>query len=297
MRALVLGASGQIGGHLLAQLLERGHAAVGTRRAFAASGLPELDIAREDAVRAAIDDVRPDAVLLPAGFTWVDGCEKDPARSALENRERPLAVARLAARAGAVFVYYSTDYVFDGTSGPYSESDPTAPLQVYGRDKLACEEALAREGLPHLVLRTTTVFGPELQGKNFVLQLVAKARAGERLKVPRDQLATPSFSPDGARATIELLEAGERGVFHVAGPDLHDRASFASLACEVLGLDTKTVEPVETAALAQPAKRPLRAGLVSEKLAEKTGFRLRSAREGLVATKSWLALSSKNERS
>jgi dTDP-4-dehydrorhamnose reductase len=291
MRALVLGASGQVGGHLLAQLLERGHAAVGTRRSFAASGLPRLDIAELARVREAVRDTEAEAVFLPAGFTWVDGCEKDPARSARENLEQPLAVARVCAEAGALFVWYSTDYVFDGRHGPYAEADVPAPLQVYGRDKLACEQALATEGIASLVVRTTTVFGPERQGKNFVLQLVSKARAGERLKVACDQLATPSYGPDVARATLELVEAGARGVVHVAGPDLLDRASFALLACEVLGLDARTVEPVTTEAQAAPALRPLRAGLRASLLFELTGFRPRSARGGLEALRDELVRS------
>lgn len=289
MRALVIGASGQVGGHLLAQLLARGHAAVGTRRSYAASPLPRLDIAEPARVREAIRDVEADAVLLPAGFTWVDGCEKDPARSRLENVELPLGVARAAAEAGAVFAWYSTDYVFDGAKGLYSEEDATAPLQVYGRDKLACEQALAAEGLPFLVLRTTTVFGPEEQGKNFVLQLVQRSKKRERIKVASDQLANPSYAPDVAHATIELLEAGARGVWHVAGPDLLDRVTFGRLACEVLGLDPATVEPVTTAEQAAPALRPLRAGLASGRLERETGFRLRSVRAGLEAMRDWLA--------
>jgi dTDP-4-dehydrorhamnose reductase len=283
VRALVIGASGQIGGHLLAQLLERGHAAVGTQRGHKGS-LPVLDIAQDRDVRAAIVDTKPDAVLLPAGWTWVDGCEKDPARSRLENTERPLAVARHAASVGAAFVVYSTDYVFDGERGPYREDDPTGPLGVYGRDKLALEEGLRREGLPHLVIRTTTVYGPEVQGKNFVLQLVAKAHAHSPMKVPTDQWATPSYGWDVARATIELLEAGARGIVHAAGPDFMDRASFGKLACEVLGLDPATVEPVTTASLNQPARRPLKGGLVSERLP----VRMRGARAGLEATAEWL---------
>jgi dTDP-4-dehydrorhamnose reductase len=285
VRALVIGASGQIGGHLLTELLARGHAAVGTRRSHAASGLPELDIANEALVRQAIRDVRPDAVFLPAGFTWVDGCEKDPARSRLENVERPLAVARAAAEEGAAFVWWSTDYVFDGRSGPYVESAPTSPLQVYGRDKLACERALSDAGIPHLVLRTTTVYGPEAQGKNFVLQLVAKARAKESMKVPSDQLATPSYALDVARAAADLVEAGERGIVHVGGPDLVDRVAFARRACAILGLPDSTVVPVATADLGQPAPRPLRAGLASSRLETP----MRGIEAGLTALAEWLA--------
>lgn len=289
MRALVIGASGQIGGHLLAQLAERGHAAVGTRRSHGASPLPVLDIADETALGAAIVDVAPDAVFLPAGWTWVDGCEKDPARSRLENFERPLAVARLAARVGATFVGYSTDYVFDGARGPYREGDAVGPLNVYGRDKLDLELALAKEGLPHLVIRTTTVYGPEVQGKNFVYQVVAKARAKERMKVPADQFATPAYGPDVAAATIELLEQRARGVFHAAGPDFLDRATFGRLACAVLGLDPETIESVTTDSLGQPARRPLRGGLICERLP----LPVRGARAGLEALQGFLSAGAK----
>jgi dTDP-4-dehydrorhamnose reductase len=291
MRALVIGASGQVGGHLLSQLNARGHAAVGTRFSYGSSSLPRLDVANLGGVQQAIRDTEADAVLLPAGFTWVDGCEKDPARSALENVARPLAVARAAAEAGAVFVWWSTDYVFDGLGGPYSEDDAPAPLSVYGRDKLACERALVAEGLPALILRTTTVFGPEEQRKNFVLQVLAKARAGEKLNVASDQFATPSYGPDVATATIELLEARARGIVHVAGPDFLDRAAFGRLACEVLGVDPAVIVARTTVELAAAAARPLRAGLKSEKLLELTGYRPRSARAGLEATRDWLARS------
>jgi dTDP-4-dehydrorhamnose reductase len=289
MRALVIGASGQIGGHLLAELARRGHAAVGTRRGFAVPGLPSLDIANDAHVRQAIADVRPGAVFLPAGFTWVDGCEKDPERAFRENRDLPLAVARAARDAGALFVHFSTDYVFDGKDGPYGEDAPASPVSVYGRAKLEAEERLRAEVPAHVIARTTTVYGPELQGKNFVFQVVAKARKGETMQVPHDQVSTPSYGPDVARAVVELVEARARGTFHVAGPDLIDRAAFGRLACEVLGLDPRTIVPVATADLGQPAARPLRGGLRCDKLASLgLDVRLRDAREGLTAFAEWL---------
>lgn len=290
MRALVIGASGQIGGHIFAELSRRGHAAAGTARSFAAAGFPLLDIADDAAVASSIGDVRPDVVFLPAGFTWVDGCEKDPARAFLENRDRPLAVARRARDAGAAFVYFSTDYVFDGAAGPYGEDDPVRPLSVYGRSKLEAEDALRAEVPESLIVRTTTVYGPERQGKNFVYQVAQRARRGERMKVPRDQLATPSYGPDVARAVVELVEARARGTFNVAGPELVDRATFGALACEALGIASSAIEPVSTEELAQPAARPLRGGLRIDKLrAALPHVRMRAPREGLAAFRAALA--------
>lgn len=280
MRALVVGASGQIGGHLLEQLRAGGHLAVGTYASFPAPGLVPLDLADERALQAALADVRPEVVLLPAGWTWVDGNEDDPLRSRRQNRDEPLALARRCRDAGALFVTYSTDYVFDGEAGPYAEDAPTRPLSVYGRAKLEAEEALRAEVPEHLVLRTTTVFGPERQGKNFVYQLLRRVAKGERFVVPSDQWATPSYGPDVARATLALVEQRARGTWHVSGPDFMDRLALARLACRVFGLDATKVDGKTTAELKQKAARPLRGGLRTDKL-RAAGITLRSTEAAL----------------
>jgi dTDP-4-dehydrorhamnose reductase len=281
VRALIIGASGQLGGHLLAQLRARGHLAVGTYATFAAPDLVKLEVEDDRAVEAALADVRPDVVLLPAGWTWVDGNEDDPARSRRTNCEQPLALARRCRDAGALFVTYSTDYVFDGAAGPYAEDDPPRPLSVYGRAKLEAEEGLRGE-LPgqHLLLRTTTVFGPERQGKNFVYQLLRRVRKGDAMVVPSDQWATPSYGPDVAAATLALLEQEARGTWHVSGPDFLDRATFARLACRVFDLDPSKVDARPTADLKQRAARPLLGGLRTDKL-RAAGITLRDTEAAL----------------
>lgn len=289
MRALVIGASGQIGGHLLEQLRAGGHLALGTYAASEAPGLVKLDISDDDAVAAALGDVRPDVVFLPAGWTWVDGNEDDPARSRLLNRDQPLAVARRCRDAGALFVSYSTDYVFDGAAGPYAEEDAPRPLSVYGQAKLEAEELLRAEVPEHLTLRTTTVFGPERQGKNFVYQVLRKVGKGERMAAPDDQWATPTYGPDVARATLELVEQGARGVWHVCGPDLLDRAAFARLACRVFDLDPSRIDARSTADLKQKAPRPLKGGLLTDKLRAAGISPLRGAEAALRAMKVELA--------
>lgn len=284
MRLLIVGASGQIGGHLLSQASDAGHLAVGTWNGFQRPGLVKLDLDDDAALAAAVRDVRPDAVVLSAGWTWVDGNEDDPARARRLNRDQPLALCRLARQVGARFVTYSTDYVFDGQAGPYAEDDPTAPLSVYGRAKLEAEEAIRAETPDHLLLRTTTVFGPEAQGKNFVYQLVKRLRQGQPMQVPVDQWASPSYGPDVAAATLALIERGASGTWHVAGPDQLDRAAFARLACRVFGLDERLVEGKTTAELRQKAARPLRGGLRTDKL-RAAGIALRDTAAGLAAMK------------
>jgi dTDP-4-dehydrorhamnose reductase len=280
MRVLLVGASGQLGGHLHGLLTAGGHAVAGTWSSVSVPGLVHLDLEDQDALTAAFRDVEPDLVLVTAGWTWVDGNEDDPSRSRRVNCGAPLHLARLAAERGALFVTYSTDYVFDGRAGPYAEDDVVGPLNVYGQAKLEAEQALRALGPEHLILRTTTVFGPELQGKNFVYQLVRRLRAGQPFQVPSDQVATPSYGPDVARATLELIEQDQRGTWHVAGPDVLDRAAFARLVCEEWGLDFDRVGVKTTAELAQKAERPLLGGLRTGKL-QSAGITLRPVREAL----------------
>ena len=265
--AVVVGGSGQIGGWLLRTLAERGHRAVGTYATVAYPGLAHLDAADLAASAAWVRDQKPDVVFYPAGFTWVDGCERDPARARSANVDQPMNLARASAEVGARFVYFSTDYVFDGLDGPYSEGSPTRPLSVYGQSKLEAEQALAAElGDRQLTARTAWVFGPERQGKNFSYQLARTLSAGKTLECPSDQVSNPSYGPDVARAVVELVEAGESGLIHVAGPEVLDRVQFARILADGFGLDRDRIVAKTTAELGQGAPRPLSGGLLSPRL-------------------------------
>jgi dTDP-4-dehydrorhamnose reductase len=267
MRAVVIGGSGQIGGWLLRGLTDSGHAAIGTYATVPFPGLIPLDSA--DLVGAAtwLRSQRPDVVFYPAGFTWVDGCERDPARARTANVDQPLNLARVAADQGARFVYFSTDYVFDGRGGPYAEDDPPNPLSVYGRAKYEAEQVLA-EALGPLLLtvRTTWVYGPERQGKNFAYQLAKTLGEGRSLVCPSDQVSNPSYGPDVARTVLALAEAGRSGLVHVAGPEWLDRVRFARALAVALGRDPALIVARTTAELGQPAARPLQGGLRTPRL-------------------------------
>jgi dTDP-4-dehydrorhamnose reductase len=267
MRAIVIGGSGQIGGWLLRILAARGHAAVGTYATVPLPGLVRLDASGRAEAAAWLRSREVDVVFYPAGFTWVDGCERDPGRSRAANVEEPLNLARTAADRGARFVAFSTDYVFDGAAGPYAEGDATRPLNVYGRDKLDAEAALAAALADSLLLiRTCWVYGPERQGKNFAYQLVRTLRAGRPLSCPSDQFATPSYGPDVAEAAVRLAETGTAGLVHVAGPEWIDRPRFARAIAAAFGLDPGLILTKPTAGLGQGAPRPLRGGLLTPRL-------------------------------
>jgi dTDP-4-dehydrorhamnose reductase len=283
MRALVIGASGQVGAALLEALAGRGHAARGTYGHHPAEGLAHLEVTDRAAVERAVAAARPDWVLCPAGLTHVDRCEEAPAEAFAVNRDGALHAARAARAAGAGFVFFSTEYVFDGAAGPYAEDDPARPLSQYGLSKWEGERAVLAEIPRSLVIRTTVVYGPDRQEKNFVYQLIRSCRSGQGMRVPADQVSSPTYNADLAAATVELCEREARGVYHVAGDGILDRFAFARLACEVFGLDASRLTPVATADLGQKAARPLKAGLLIDKARALLRTPLRSPEAGLRA--------------
>ncbi|HKZ05530.1 MAG TPA: dTDP-4-dehydrorhamnose reductase [Methylomirabilota bacterium] len=288
MRALVVGASGQVGGALLAALRARGHEATGTYAGHAVPDAWPLDLRNGDAVEHAVTFVKPDWIFCPAGLSHVDYCEAHPDEAMAVNRDAPLHLARMGQRFGALFVYYSTDYVFDGAGGPYGESDAPRPLNAYGRSKLEGERALLGVVPRVLVLRTSVVYGPETQEKNFVYQLVRACREGKPFRPAKDQRNSPTYNPDLAAASVELAEQGASGVYHAAGADTMDRWAFAQLIVKTFALDGSRLSPVSTAELRQPAPRPLDAGLRIDKAQAAVGTRLRGAAEGLLAMRAML---------
>ncbi|MGH7324865.1 MAG: SDR family oxidoreductase [Candidatus Rokuibacteriota bacterium] len=283
MRALVIGASGQVGAALHARLAARGHSVIGTHDRVPQPSTRPLQITDAAATEKLIAETASDWVFCPAGLTHVDYCEDHPDEAVRVNCDGPAVAARAAARRRAGFVYYSTEYIFDGRSGPYAEDDPPHPISVYGRSKLEGERAVS-DANPHaLVLRTTVVYGPEPQGKNFVYRLVRQARTGERVTVPADQRSSPTYNQDLAAAVVELAERGVSGVLHVAGPMVLDRHAFALVACDVFGLDRSLMVPVATAELGQRAARPLNAGLRVNRARALLTVGLLGPREGLTA--------------
>jgi len=263
-RILVLGATGQLGAALCRQL---GPSAIPAARRPPSPHWLTLDLSTlTESPDELITTHRLTAIICAAGATDVERCESDHPWADAANHLGPLALARAAAHARIPFVFYSTDYVFPGTAsnpGPYKESAPTHPLSYYGASKLAGEQSILAENPSALVLRTTTVYGPDPQGKNFLYTLRRLLSSGQTMRVPTDQLATPTYNEDLARATLALLAAGATGLFHAAGPTMLSRIDFARLACDILSLDPSLLIPLTTPELHQRAARPLIAGLDS----------------------------------
>jgi dTDP-4-dehydrorhamnose reductase len=169
-----------------------------------AVGRQHLDLAHPDQIRRMIQDIRPQLIVNAAAYTPVDLAEKEEPIARSINTDAPGVMAEEAKKIGAAVVHYSTDYVFDGTkSTPYEETDPTNPLNTYGRTKLGGEHAIRHAAVPHLILRTQWVYGNH--GKNFLLTILRLASEGKELRVVSDQFGAPTWSREIARATRNIL--------------------------------------------------------------------------------------------
>jgi len=283
MKILVIGASGQVGAALMKVLKDRQHNAMGTYNTYPVMGLENFDLRHPAAGEVLVAKLHPDWIICPAAMANVDLCETQPELALKMNRDIVVSLAQAGKKQGAGFVYYSTDYVFDGTQGPYGEDDPTCPLNHYGRSKLEGEKALQQELDRVLILRTSVVFGPEHQKKNFVYRVVSALKKGQPLQVPQDQISNPTYNEDLALATVSLIEKGSSGVFNAAGPEVVNRYEFALQVCEEFKLDKNLIKPVATQDLNQTAKRPLNAGFRIKKLKALFPNAMRLPSQGLAA--------------
>jgi dTDP-4-dehydrorhamnose reductase len=268
-RALIVGASGQVGTQMLGGLGER---ALATSRVDR-EGWLRLDLAGlsegVNEIYALLDAEPLDAVYCTGGMTHVDGCEAEPELAWRTNARGPGVLAAYARRRGLPFVFFSTEYVFDGFEadpGPYAEDARTNPLSVYGKTKLEGERRVLEAHPEALVLRTTVVYGPDPRQMNYLYALMRNLSAGAKMRVPEDQISTPTYNRDLIAAALELVRVRATGVFHVAGPERMGRLAFAQEIARRLGLDAGLLEGVSTAELRQAAARPLDAGLATEKL-------------------------------
>ena len=280
-RALVIGAAGQVGEHLCRTLQKNGHTVFGTGLIHAAPEIIALDIRQSGEVDRIVQSARADVVYLPASLTHVDYCEQHPQESYQVNVVGVENVLKAVNKSGARLVYFSSDYIFDGEDGPYAEDAAANPINGYGRQKLIAEHLIALQARNFLIVRTTVVYGWENQGKNFIFRLLRSLQNGETVRVPVDQIGTPTFAPNLAEATVELADSPLQGVFHLVGTERVGRFEFACHAARVFGLDDRLIQPVQTSDLHQPARRPLKAGMTTLKAQGVLKTPLISYRDGL----------------
>lgn len=266
MRILLTGATGQVGFQLERSLQSLGQVVALDRS--------RMDLANLDQVRDVIRALKPDLIVNPAAYTAVDKAEGDAELAHRVNAEAPAVMAAEAKALGAAMVHYSTDYVFDGAKqGAYVETDAVNPVNVYGRSKLAGEQAIAAAGIRHLILRTSWVYG--MRGKNFLLTMLRLGAERSELRVVADQHGAPTWSRSIADTTANILaQAGaagddwwdnNSGIYHLSCQGQTTWHGFTEAIMAGGGLDCAVV-PIATADYPTPAPRPLNSVMSSDKL-------------------------------
>jgi len=268
-------------------------------------GRPELDLLDLNVMREEIRRIQPNVIVNAAAYTAVDQAESEPEAAMKINSKAPAAMAEEAKRLGALFITYSTDYVFDGKSAtPYTESDSPSPLSVYGGSKLNGERAVEAVGGNYLIFRTSWVYGA--RGKNFLKTILKLAAERPELKIVDDQVGAPTWSRDLADATRKIIEQlaaqsssaktsiGEalgdrRGIYHMTSAGSVSWYGFAAAIVEEMGKRGLSngalakLVPIPGSEYPTPAARPHNSRLCNEKLKNAFGVMLPPWRESLAA--------------
>lgn len=276
MKILLTGAAGQVGWELKRTLASLGE--------VVAVDLAEMDLADPAAIRRFVRELKPDLIVNPAAYTAVDKAESEPELAQAVNGIAPGVLAEEAQALGIWLVHYSTDYVFDGRkSGAYVEDDQPNPQSVYGRTKLAGEQAVQASGCKHLILRTSWVYGA--RGHNFMLTMLRLGRERDELRIVADQFGAPTWCRGIAEVTAQILAqlhspllsqgqaAACSGIYHLTAAGETTWFDFASAVIRQ-GLPERAVKmtPITTDQYPLPAPRPANSRLSNAKLHQTFGI-------------------------
>lgn len=282
MKILVCGHNGQVAQALQAQLRGLGDVQV--------LGREHLDMAFPEALREPLRRLAPQLIVNAAAYTAVDQAESEPGQAFAINAQSPQVLAEEAQRLGAPLIHYSTDYVFDGDNPlPYTEADRPNPLGVYGRSKLAGEQAITAAAGEHLILRTSWVYS--LYGRNFLLTMQRLLQEKPQLRVVDDQIGAPTWATSIAIATRELIQRwqsgqhGAWGTYHLAAQGETSWYGFAQAIGEQLkarGLPCAELLPIPASEYPTPARRPANSRLDCSRLAREWDVRLPHWQQALI---------------
>ena len=258
----------------------------------------QLNLSDADAIRRAVQTIRPDLIINPAAYTAVDKAETEPDLAYVINAIAPQILAEEAAKIDAALMHFSTDYVYDGSKiSDYIETDTVNPLSIYGKSKLAGEDAIRAVGLPHLILRTSWVYGA--YGKNFLKTIIRLASERDNLHIVADQFGAPTSSESIADAVFTLLTAWhpqnshQTGIYHLSN---QGKTSWHGFSCEIvreynrlaqindsapLKTSVDAITAITTADYPTPAARPVNSTLNNQKLNQVFNIVLPSWEHGL----------------
>jgi len=302
-RILLTGKNGQVGAELCRLLPSLGE--------LIALDHGDLDLAKPAEIRRVVRDLRPQLLVNAAAYTRVDDAENNEPAAYAVNAEAPAFLAEEAKAVGAALIHYSTDYVFDGRkNSPYLETDPTNPLSVYGKSKLAGEIAVQASGVPHLILRSAWIYAS--RGHNFLLTILRLSTQKDELRIVHDQIGAPTWGREIAAGTIQILAQLARrdfsaeslaefgGIYHMTAGGETSWYKFAQAILEECARSpretpwiraamdgnpqiTRSITPITTQQYPTPARRPAYSVLSNSRLFTAFGIRLPDWRSQLRA--------------
>ncbi|MFN9711157.1 MAG: SDR family oxidoreductase [Bacteroidota bacterium] len=292
MKILITGANGLVGQHLIRLLVEEGKFEIfaigkGTSRiSFGkSSGVHyyDNDLVNFKKTENLIDKIAPHIIVHAAAMSQPNECAAHPDECWKVNVGATRSLLRASERQKSYFIYISTDFVFDGTEGPYDETATPNPVNLYGESKLLAEEMVQCSRLNWCIIRTVLVYGNKVPGgrSNFVLWVKDKLMQGEAIKVVNDQVRTPTYVVDLARGILLAILKHAKGIYHISGKDTCTPYQLACMIAELMNKDNALITPVDATVFPEPAKRPPRTGFVITKSIRELGYVPLSLQEGL----------------
>jgi len=236
------------------------------------------DITSKQQIKELIDVTAPDRIINCAAMTNVDLCETEKEMCRIVNRD---AVGWMA-EPGIPMLHLSTDYVFDGNSGPYKENDATNPLGYYGRTKLESESLVLNQSGKSIIVRTMLLWGKGRGLKTSFVEFVKSSlEKGKDIKIVTDQIGNPTHVGELAGVIWNLIESEKSGIYHVSGSECKSRFDWARDIADFFNLDASNIQPIVTSELGQPAPRPLESGFILDKMIRDTGIQMSGIRAQL----------------
>ncbi len=290
MKILITGSNGLLGQKIVAQCLKNGHDFLATSSGENRnSACPEsiyvsMDITDESRVNEIFESHQPTAVIHTAAMTNVDACELDEKSCRKVNVEGTKFLFEASKRINAHFQLVSTDFIFDGKDGPYSEEDKPNPVSIYGQSKLDAESLLTSSSSSNWsISRTIIVFGTGegLSRSNIILWAREALHKGGPLKIVNDQFRSPTWADDLAWGCLEIVRRKASGIFHLSGPKVYSIIELVKEVAKYYGLSTENISEVSSDTLAQPAKRPPITGFDLTKSKKILGYNPMSLSESL----------------
>jgi dTDP-4-dehydrorhamnose reductase len=293
MKILITGANGFLGYYLTRTLLEKGYTVIATGRGDSRLGLPvtenfqyeKMEFTDPFNVHDVVEKHSPAVIIHAGAVSKPDECQQNQWEAYTTNVEATVTLLLNAEEHKSFFLFVSTDFIFDGSKGMYSETDQADPVNFYGKTKLEAEEAVKEYQYDWAIVRTVLVYGKPQSGRSNLLTIVKdKLERGETYNVVDDQVRTPTYVEDLASGIASIVEKRATGIFHLSGDDVMTPYQMAITTANYLGLDSSLIKKVTAADFPEAARRPLKTGFNIDKAKSVLGYQPTSFKDGLRKT-------------